>query len=249
MGKDVLVISDIHGRGNELKLIIEKIKNRLDEFKIILLGDYIGYGKSNLEVIKMLKFLKENSDCVILKGNWEDMFYTYLRNKKSEDDIDLLKIQSFRERGGIDVKRELFEDKKMLNYYMNLIEKMPLIHTEMINKELFLFAHSGIDLFKNDTNSETWRDLINSQDEQDLLWNFNFYNNMKENSSLLESLTFKIVSGHVPTQVLDKSNNSGIYNLKDKILGVDFGASRKNGKLGLVNLSKEKFPICYQNVL
>ena len=51
MEKEILVLSDIHGRGNELKVIVRKILNRLDNFKIILMGDYIGYGNNNIETL------------------------------------------------------------------------------------------------------------------------------------------------------------------------------------------------------
>lgn len=296
MEKEILVLSDIHGRGNELKVIVRKILNRLDNFKIILMGDYIGYGNNNIEVVKMLKFLEENAECIFLKGNWEDMLYTYIKNKSSQDEWDKSKIRSFQNRGGIHTLNQFSKNKQALDYFINLIEKMSLIHTEMINKEAYVFAHSGINLFVEDSmdlgvtlcinnydnddnifddddifdddfsqdlfNFEENEDnknylmelseyetIISNQTPMDLMWNFNFYSDIEQYSYILEGLPFKIVAGHTPTYILNKNNPFEVYNFENKILGVDFGASSKKGKIGLVNLSKPRYPTLFQDII
>lgn len=248
MEKEILVISDIHGRGDEFKLLIRRILKYIDRYKIILLGDYIGYGKNNIEVIRLLKYLKENADCVILKGNWEDMFYNYIKNKKSSDEFIQSTIESFVQRGGVKVANELFQNREALNYYLDLIENMEISHFEEINNKPYIFAHSGINLFKD--NANYWSDLLEEQTEYDLIWNFNFYEDVLNLESMIEEMPYTIVAGHVPTSnVLKNGINKNIFNFKNKVIGVDFGASKTAGALGFANLSKPNIPCIYEDVI
>lgn len=248
MSKEVLVISDIHGRGDEFKLLIRRILRYIDRYKIILLGDYIGYGKNNLEVIRMLNYLKNNSDCIILKGNWEDMFYSYVRYKKSTDEVIQSKIKAFIHRGGVNSANEIFSNRAALNYYMDLIETMPSYHIENINDDDYVFAHSGIELYKEEVTN--YYDLLDAQNDFDLLWNFNFYEEIEDYSIILEDLPFKIVAGHVPTaNILQIKENENIFCFEDKVIGVDFGASKSKGSLGFVNISREGLPCIFEKVI
>ena len=248
MEKEILVISDIHGRGDEFKLLIRRILKYIDRYKIILLGDYIGYGKNNIEVIRLLKYLKENADCVILKGNWEDMFYNYIKNKKSSDEFIQSTIEAFVQRGGVKAANELFQNKEALNYYLDLIENMEISHFEEINNKPYIFAHSGINLFKDNVNY--WSDLLGEQTEYDLIWNFNFYEDVLNLESMIEEMPYTIVAGHVPTSnILNNGINKNIFNFKNKVIGVDFGASKAAGALGFANLSKPNIPCIYEDVI
>lgn len=244
--EEILVISDVHGRGCELKTIIQKLYKRLDKFKFILMGDYIGYGRNNLEVIKMIQFLRKNSNCVVLKGNWEDMFFSVINHSDSEDASIQSKIKAFEKRGGLSAKYELMRNKKVLDTYLRLIEEMPLFNIEKINNIPYVFAHSGINILRllEDRSIKTFDDLLSKQTEPELIWNFDFFKSCLLYSDLVEAIPFKIVAGHTPVQILNGTGEIKLYNLMDKIYGVDFGASRKSGKLGVVNFSKPN-PISY----
>lgn len=248
MGKEILVISDIHGRGEEFKYLVRRLIRYMDRYKIILLGDYIGYGTDNLLVIKVLKYLKENCDCIVLKGNWEDMLYLYVKEKRNTDSAVQSKISDFIQRGGVKTANELFGDRKTMNYFLELIELMPSCCIEKINNIPYIFAHSGIDVFKHSDGMKTLEDLLSNQDEEDLLWNFDFYSNMMHYQKALKDMPFNIVAGHVPTISLNPDNPKAVYGISDKVFSVDFGASRESGAIGIVDFSKESLPCIFQDV-
>ena len=71
--KKLIAISDIHGRYDALRKLVDK-KLLIDGYKFVFMGDYFGYGKQSIEVIEYLTYLKlkYGDQIVLLYGNWED---------------------------------------------------------------------------------------------------------------------------------------------------------------------------------
>jgi len=81
--KKLYVISDIHGYFSIMKDAFDKAGFEADneEHLLICLGDYFDRGNENLEVLKYFERLK---NCVLLKGNHEDMLLKLLYTGKVE---------------------------------------------------------------------------------------------------------------------------------------------------------------------
>lgn len=72
-GKRTIVIGDIHGDLDSLRNIVRDIAKRDEEYLLILLGDYIDRGPSQVEVFACLLSLALHSDgnIILLRGNHE----------------------------------------------------------------------------------------------------------------------------------------------------------------------------------
>lgn len=234
MKKDLYVISDIHGRGEELELLLNKHWDKLKKSKIVLLGDYIGYGKQNLKVLSLINKILKELDAIVLKGNWEDMLYTVVRKPNSSDENDKEKIKAFEYRGGKSLLNELNKEPNVLENFLNLIETMEPCFYDSEN--MILFTHAGINFSKLRLCHGNLNLFIDLQEEEDLIWNFDFYPTVCENIDMISKMPFTIVTGHTPIQMLDPNCNDKCVSFLDKVFCVDFGASRKSGNLGLVNI-------------
>lgn len=234
MKKDLYVISDIHGRGDEFEVLLNKHWDKLKKSKLILLGDYIGYGRQNLKVISLIEKISKELDVVVLKGNWEDMLYTTIKKNTSTDANDIAKINAFKGRGGNFVLKELKNKPNSLESFLSLIETMEPCYFDKEN--MILFTHAGVDFGKLRLCHGNLNLFIELQEEEDLIWDFDFYPTVCENISIIAQMPFSIVTGHTPIQLLDPNCTDKCFSLVDKVFCVDFGASRKSGNLGLVNI-------------
>lgn len=247
MHKNIYAISDIHGRGDEFEILLHKLSEELKNSQIILLGDYIGYGKNNLKVISLIKKLKEENDVIVLKGNWEDMFYTTVKKSTSLDPNDEAKINAFKSRGGNRILRELHKDTDLLEYFLSLIENMEPCYYDESNK--ILFVHAGVDFRKLKMCHGNLNLFFDLQEEEDLIWNFDFYPTVVENSDMISKMPFSIVTGHIPISMLDPNKHNECFTFADKVICIDFGASRKNGQLGIVNILDKHKKAYTQDIL
>lgn len=96
-----IAISDIHGCNATLKELIGKVP---EDSEFIFLGDYIDRGNDSASVIDTLLTLEQNSRCVFLKGNHEDMFLNAIIGTSRDQDLFLLNggyatIKSYQEKG------------------------------------------------------------------------------------------------------------------------------------------------------
>jgi len=79
----VAVLSDIHGNHIALKKCMEEIEKR-DIRNIIFLGDYVGELAYPRKVMKMLRGIMQDYECIFVRGNKED----YWLNHKMGDCSD-----------------------------------------------------------------------------------------------------------------------------------------------------------------
>lgn len=167
----LIAICDIHGEIDKLNELLKQLAPQKDD-TIVFLGDYINRGLNSKEVIERLITLSQETNCIFLKGNHEDLLLKILQTRAEEDVLNWLMagggatLDSY---GGIENIFKLHSD-----FFYNL--KLYYL------TEKYLFVHAGI----NPTRT------LEEQDEDDLLWirdNF-IYKKHK--------LKQKIVFGHTP---------------------------------------------------
>jgi serine/threonine protein phosphatase 1 len=77
MNDRTFAIGDIHGCLDKLEDLISVIDPKPQD-TLVFLGDYIDRGEMGREVIDFLIELSDETPCVFLRGNHEDMFLTFL---------------------------------------------------------------------------------------------------------------------------------------------------------------------------
>ncbi|MEW7279646.1 metallophosphoesterase family protein [Aquimarina sp. 2201CG1-2-11] len=72
-----LVVGDIHGGLKALEQVLEKVKITRDD-TLIFLGDYVDGWSDSAQVISLLIELKTSYNCIFIRGNHDDLCYTWL---------------------------------------------------------------------------------------------------------------------------------------------------------------------------
>ena len=120
--KRQIVIGDVHGCFEELKLLLEKVKYNSQHDELIFLGDLINKGPQSVEVLKFVK--KGNHRSIV--GNHE---LGFLRAQVDE---------SFLNKGFLKLTEELGSD---LEEYVEWIKSLPLY----IEEDNFIAIHGGLE--------------------------------------------------------------------------------------------------------
>ncbi|WP_069131373.1 metallophosphoesterase family protein [Rhodohalobacter halophilus] len=81
MSQQLIAIGDIHGCVESLKALWKKLESYPDA-KIIFIGDYIDRGPDSKGVVDFLLHVKNDRDCVFLRGNHEQMLLDSFKSKK-----------------------------------------------------------------------------------------------------------------------------------------------------------------------
>lgn len=212
-----IAFGDIHGEYYKLKNLVEKIHINPED-TLVFLGDYIDRGKYTFEVVDYLVRLKEQFNCIFLKGNHELMFMDYL----SGIDENL-----FMYNGGYKTVLSYEEHGWDVSRHTHYLDRfLPRSHIEFFQKlkpyyeaEEFIFVHAG-----------TWPNtpLENLPDEI-LYWDRSFIygNDMADYEGKV------VVCGHTPSKE--------VMNEKYRIC-VDTGACFDSmGKLTCVKLPEREF--------
>lgn len=255
MGK-ILALSNLHGRHEELLRLLGKVyqDHTIQSFdKIVLLGDYIAFGKKNLETIKTLMELqKRTKNIVLLKGNWEDVLWTVQRSK---DEEERKAAYGFIARyGQTDMLKQLRENKELFNEWLDCIEKMPLYAVE----DDYIFAHAGVDisLWKTGMSLE---EFLGVQDKEKMLWSIDFHkkylmyatSRILTKKKLYDDFPYKIVFGQTAINKILEEDKTTMYNHPFHIArfyGVDFGGIYAKGRLGAVIFDDEGLKTYTQDV-
>jgi serine/threonine protein phosphatase 1 len=191
----LIAVGDIHGCFQTLTELLKKVRASLDEnepHQLIFLGDYMDRGPASKQVLDLLISLKEKSDCVILRGNHENMFLDFC-----EDPYNNVKSKMYLSNGGLETlksfedlgKNQSLPEKK----YLDFVRAMPLYHK--VGK--WVFVHAGIDPTIP----------LEEQSEHNLLWSRSF----------LKVTTFaddmRVVHGHTPYGNLNYRQFGNQFNL------------------------------------
>ena len=206
---------DIHGHYDEIKKLVSLIKPD-DHDMLIFLGDYIDRGRQSFEVIEYLLELKEQYNCVFLKGNHEELFMNYLSN--TNEDLYLynggdMTVSSYVDHGFAIDRYISYKDRILPKTHIDFFINLKLYY----ENDKYIFIHAGL-LPKNIP--------LKQQPVDTLLWErYDFINSDFDWGK-------KVIFGHTP--------NKDILKMHNKIC-IDTGVYCKNGKLTCVILPEEKF--------
>lgn len=170
MTNRLIAIGDIHGEIKKLNLLIKKLKLTSND-TIVFLGDYIDCGNNSKAVIDRLLDLQQETNCIFLMGNHEDILLNVLKTKTPNDAEYWLSV------GGITTF------KNYGKYFL------PLKHAKFLKDlklyyqtENYFFVHAGINPVKS----------LQEQEKTDFLWIRDKFIYNKHN------LKQKIIFAHTP---------------------------------------------------
>lgn len=218
--KKIVVVPDLHGRED---LLVKVLKKFDESHEIIQLGDCIDKGPKSFETLKLMKKTVEENRGVMLKGNHEDFFLSFLENYQIYGDSYFFSggkktLKSFlgKEALKMDYNEMAKKIKKEFREEILFLENLPLF----IERGNWVFSHSGLDL-----KLENWR----GSSKEKLIWqdheSFAFIKNRTEK---------KIVVGHTITNKFHGGENYSpwVSNCNSKFF-LD-GNAMKTGELNLM---------------
>lgn len=127
-----VVIGDIHGGLMALKQLLEKA-NLPKSTQYIFMGDYVDGWSESAEVISYLINFSQENDCIILRGNHDELLYNYLKTGE--------KNPMWLNQGGessVKSYSELSKTKKEI--HIRFLENLTNYHIDSKNR---LFLHAG----------------------------------------------------------------------------------------------------------
>ncbi|PLS19432.1 serine/threonine protein phosphatase [Bacillus sp. M6-12] len=209
----VFAIGDIHGENNRFQKMLTKWNP--DNQQLILLGDLVDRGEDAYGVVHLAKQLHDKYGAIVLKGNHEELFLSWLDSPFSEMDL-------YYPQGGRETLRSFFGSNITFTHMPDSIADM--VKTQFVDEVSFLkdlpyyyewnnhvFVHAGVDLML-----PNWKDTETS----DFCW-------IRRDFHYKPNHTGKIfVFGHTITNHLNpggQSTDVWISPCQSKI-GIDGGA-------------------------
>jgi serine/threonine protein phosphatase 1 len=131
MGR-ILVIGDIHGALTALEQVLERAKVTQND-TLIFLGDYIDGWSHSAELVSFLIRLKTLHNCIFIKGNHDDLCYTWLTKHTHNPE--------WVQHGGqatMDSYAKLSQEE--INTHLHFYETLNNYHIDAHNR---LFLHAG----------------------------------------------------------------------------------------------------------
>jgi len=185
MASKFFVFSDIHGCFNELKSLMQKIEDLIDDdSQLIFLGDYIDRGPNSKKVLDYLLKLREKyPSTIFLYGNHEKMFLEFIIEPKMSN--------PFLYNGGHETLKDFKKDMRwdIDDKYIEFINSMKLYY----ETEDYFFVHAGV------PNKDF--DELTFEDEEDLLW---IRDSFLESERIWDKM---IIHGHTPVQEVEFKDN------------------------------------------
>lgn len=225
------VTSDIHGRLDRLKKLIDKI-NLSNEDTLYIIGDLVDRGKEPIEVIE---FVMEHPNIEVIMGNHDEMM---LHSLKYEDEVQIERWG----RNGCETTIKGFNErsKKQQKAILSYIEKLP--YYKIIDNK-YLLIHAGFEpsrLFDNMEDKSLGESLMEQKDR--LVW---VRGDFVKNRALDNLIT---IFGHTPRPSIDKileKETEIPYKIwfdpiyKDKI-GIDTWNCNEKGRMACLRLDDYK---------
>ena len=223
----IYVTTDIHGCYDTFMKLLKKINfNQKDTMYI--LGDIIDRGPKSIE---MIRFVMNNKNVKMIKGNHEEMMLKALLGDNKYD------IQLWFSNGGEQTYDEFIKiNKKEQNSILKYFDSLKNYY--IVND--FVLVHSGIDSSRIDE-SKSDEENMKNQYESDLLWSRDsfYYNKTKLKDHI-------IIFGHTPTYFITQISPMYVWiddKYQDKI-GIDCGVVFSEGQLACLCL--DDLTITYQ---
>lgn len=208
----IIAISDVHGHGELLRELIEKV-NLKEEDYLVIIGDFINKGLDSFDSLTYVKELGKRKNTIVLKGNHE--FFVHHHMKDFERFKQLVEIVT---RDGYETlvhalsgHNELPIDDKLKSIFDDLIRH----HKEEFDylKHLPIMANIGDFRFVHGGYQEYFNVELNEVD-------FLKYDNFNDHSKVNDKIT---VVGHWPICNLryDKIDNRPYFNDEKNIIFID----------------------------
>lgn len=236
-GKRILAVSDIHGNGRCLKILLEKSRFSNDDM-LIIIGDIIDKGRESLKTLRYVMELNERENVFVTMGNVE-----FGRLKLLEDDSEegcerlahfILKMDKvwggslfgdMLKEMSIDIKNVSAENIseyreiiiKKYNNEINFMKTRPII----LEAGNYIFVHGGI---PTDNLSRLSKENISEYLKNDRFFEKDY------------SFSKYVVVGHYPSSLYEPlGDNSPIIDNNKRIITIDGGCGiKKEGQLNLL---------------
>lgn len=137
------VMSDIHGRKKEFDEMLEKIHFSHND-KLYILGDYVDWGPSGIELILQLIDMTQQGNTICLWGNHDIMMYDVI-NKLDKPDLFNLEIFTLWDlNGGYETLKDFMKlnkdtQSKIIKWMTTLLFYVPNLE---INGKKYYLCHS-----------------------------------------------------------------------------------------------------------
>lgn len=216
MYSQVFITADLHGcKFDEFLKLLDKAGYDKEKDILYVLGDVVDRGYDG---IKILKWIIQEKNIVLLLGNHEEMMlnceflYTKdLNNRKLPDELYGVEKTFYRmwlNNGGLPTLNSLRKcDQQDIEQIIHYIKNCPLYKIIEMNGKKYILSHSGGDPMKKHIDNT----------KHDWLWS-----RPKMNENYIDN-TFRVF-GHTPVQLLEE-NNSGKPIINSSFIDLDGGAS------------------------
>ncbi|MCH6562337.1 MAG: serine/threonine protein phosphatase [Myxococcales bacterium] len=178
-------IGDIHGMGDKLKQLIEKLPLQLGD-QLLFIGDYVDRGPDPAGTVEFLVRLQKRQRCTFLMGNHEAMFLSFL----GWNGAAYFGAEAFLENGG-DTTLQSYgffnseDDFQLPKQHEEFYRNLKLWHVD----GEYLFVHAG--LSKEALRLSDVEYALAREQPRDLLW-------QRGTADLPHSLGATVVYGHTP---------------------------------------------------
>ncbi|HET8886041.1 MAG TPA: metallophosphoesterase family protein [Salinimicrobium sp.] len=220
-----IAIGDIHGGLKALVQLLERIEVApKDQF--IFMGDYVDGWSDSANVVSYLIKLSQQNSCIFLRGNHDDLTYTWLKTGELNE--------QWLQHGGqtsIDAYRDFSETEKLA--HLHFFEQMLNYYIDGKNR---LFLHAG---FTNQGGPEKEYNKVV------LYWDRTLWEMLLSMDPNLDAsdqkfpkrlqLFNEIYIGHTPVSRIGKTKPVNIIN----VWNVDTGAAFK-GKLSAIDVETKQ---------
>lgn len=195
------IMSDIHGEYQMFLKMLEQI-DFSDNDTLYILGDVVDRGP---EPIKILQYIIDKPNIVLLRGNHEEMMLDALALQNNKEFVSTINSRLWMRNGGfvtVDQFLELpFEEQKRIYEYVKNTKLFEIVDNNLL-------VHAGIPMtLKTFEDDDELIKFLKHVSKDDLLWD----RDMVENEEYYLDYYY-IYCGHTPTLHLHNSNK--IYKTK-----------------------------------
>lgn len=219
----IYVTSDLHGRFDCLKKLLEKV-NFSDSDWLYIIGDVIDrHDKGGVDILKWLLF---QPNVQLILGNHEQFLMNnrWIFNEVSDDTIDsfnennLKHLSRWKANGG-SVTIEAFykeTDPEERQDILDYLDDCPLIETVSVNGKNFVLAHGGLGNYKKDKR-------ISEYSPEEILWE------RPKMEAVYDPDNYTVIIGHTPTVFYSEKYKNRMIKNKNGWWNIDTGAALDDG--------------------
>jgi serine/threonine protein phosphatase 1 len=219
----IYVTSDLHGRFDCLKKLLNKV-NFSDNDWLYIIGDVTDrHGMGGVDILKWLLFqpnvqlILGNHEQLLMNNRW--LFQEITRENLDEFNSSHLKLLSAWKENGGDVtinalKKDTAPETRM--DILDYLDECPLIETVSVDGRNYVLAHGGLGEFSRDKK-------LSEYSPEEILWE------RPTLSTVYDPENYTVIVGHTPTVAYgDKYNNRMIKN-DGGWWNIDTGAAMDDG--------------------